>query len=241
MTIENYFAIQTKLVLDYFEEWHFRDNHHFSDGERTRYCVLFDAFNKCEKQTDSSSDNNSNHHNCIGCNLEEGCLSILDFLKKYCDSENTRTYLTIYTFLFYSLAERVAVVYKELGIVNGNNFDWVKFPVLRNIKHWANFFKHPKAYMFLHHPSYFLENDSSKPNFFVKGEINNEFVEKFYSANPDNNELRNQCKNKDGWNVIFPDILQLTKDLCFELDKVCEFILIPENLQKLRPFTTLRK
>jgi len=59
----------------------------------------------------------------------------------------------------------------------------VKLPVLRNIKHWAIFFKYPKAYIFLHHPSCFLENDPSKPNFLAYGEINNEFVEKFYCAN----------------------------------------------------------
>jgi hypothetical protein len=39
-------------------------------------------------------------------------------------------------------------------------------------------FKYPKAYVFLHHPSYFLENDPSKPNFLVKGEINNQFSNK---------------------------------------------------------------
>ncbi len=238
----NFFSEQTKLAAAYFEQWHHAFKSKTGDrGERSRYCQLFDVFEDREKRelinAGVKEDDIPSFHNCLGCNFEEGCMNVLDFLKEFEGTEKTRTYLTVYTLLFYTLAERLAVVYQELGVVNGKQFDWQQFPVLRNIKHWANFFKHPKAYMFLHHPGYFLENDPDRPNFMINGEVDTVFVDSFYRAGADNIKLRSLFENKKGWNIIFPDLLQMTKDLCDEVDKACDFVMQPSNVEVLRTFT----
>lgn len=239
----DFFGEQTKLVSNYFEEWHkkFKTTGDADDG-RSRYCQLFDVFEERERRELPISTNKDSSsitfHNCIGCNFEEGCLNILDFVKQFSGTEKTRTYLTLYTLLFYTLAERMAVIYKELGIVdNKGNFNWNQFPVLRNIKHWANFFKHPKSYMFLHHPSYFLEDDPDRPDFLIEGEVDSNFVDSFYRAGSNNQQLRNLFANKKGWKIIFPNIVELTKKLCAEVDTICDLIIIPKNIDILRPFT----
>lgn len=242
MIESNYFSEQTKLVADFFEKWHNELKiNSVEKGQRSRYCLLYDAFEDRErKELEENGINDAGRtsfHNCIGCNFEEGCLNILDFVKQFAGTEKVRTYLTIYSLLFYTLAERLAVVYHELGVVNGKKFDWSQFPILRNIKHWANFFKHPKAYMFLHHPDYFLEKDPDRPNFMIEGEVDSSFVDLFYRAGADNEALRQLLGNKKGWKVIFPDLLLFTKDLCKEVDNAFDFILKSENIEKLRPFT----
>lgn len=238
----SFFSEQTKQVADFFETWHNEFKSRSDSGEeRSRYCQLFDAFEEREKrefpEQPAQGETDIMFHNCIGCNFEEGCLNILDFVKTFSGTKNERTYFTIYSLLFYTLAERMAVVYQELGIVNGRNFDWSRFPVLRKIKHWANFFKHPKAYMFLHHPVYFLENDPERPNFMINGEVDSNFVDSFYRAGADNLELRRLFENQKGWKVIFPALPEFTRELCHEMDVICDFILQPENIEILRLFT----
>lgn len=239
----SFFSNQTRLVEEYFKDWHnkFKIIGEKGDG-RSRYCQLFDVFEERERrEMTSPTDEEENiitFHNCIGCNLEEGCLNIQDFVEQFSGTEKIRSYLTTYSLLFYTLAERIGVIYKELGVIdNRGEFDWSRFPTLRRIKHWANFFKHPKAYMFLHHPGYFLEDDPDRPNFMIEGEINNDFVDSFYRAGSKNDELRALFANKKGWNIVFPDIMKLTKELCTEIDNACDFVIQPENIELLRPFT----
>ncbi|HEY1019100.1 MAG TPA: hypothetical protein VGE25_08890 [Sediminibacterium sp.] len=239
----SFFSDRTRLVEQYFRDWHnkFAAVGKAGDG-RSRYCRLFDVFEERERRDLASpTDDKGNiitFHNCIGCNFEEGCLNILDFVEQFSGTEKVRTYLTIYTLLFYTLAERMGVIYKELNLVdNKGEFDWIRFPVLRRIKHWANFFKHPKSYMFLHHPDYFLENDPDRPNFLVEGEVNSAFVDSFYKAGGKNAELRTLVKNKKDWKVIFPDLLVFTQELCAELDGACDYVMQPDNIETLRPFT----
>lgn len=239
----SFFSEQTKQVSDYFEKWHTEFKYSSKNGDmRSRYCQLYDVFEDRERREPFNENNKKYnsplYHNCIGCNLEEGCLNILDFTQRFSGGENARTYLTIYSLLFYTLAERMGVIYEELGIITDKNkFDWTKFPVLRQIKHWANFFKHPKSYMFLHHPDYFLENDPKRPNFLIEGEINSDFVNRYYKANANNEQLRSVLTNKKDWKIIFPDIVKFTKNLCYEIDNFCEYVIRPENVEVLRSFT----
>ena len=237
MTENSFFSSQTKQVYEYFNEWLFSnpDNKEEEESKKSIYCELYDVFH--QKEFEVSNDSDKSYHNCIGCNFEEGCLTILDFLKKFSETTNISPYLTIYSLLFYSQAERLAVVYKELGYTSGNSFDWTRFPTLRTIKHWANFFKHPKAYMFLHHPSYFIETDPEKPNFMINGVIDTAFVENFYRAGADNTMLQQLFENGTKFKIFYPDLLQFTRDLCAEFSAIIPVIKQEAHTQLLRKYT----
>lgn len=238
LIIENpHFSSQTYKVYEYFNEWLFSnlDNKNNEESKKTIYCELFDVFHL--KEFKATNDSRKNYHNCIGCNLEEGCLTILDFLEKFSKATNVSSYLTIYSLLFYSQAERLAVIYNELGYTIHDGFDWTRFPTLRSIKHWANFFKHPKAYMFLHHPCYFIESDPNIPNFMINGVIDNSFVEKYYRARADNTMLQQLFENGTKFKIIYPDLLELTIKMCAEFAAIIPVIKEEAHTQLLRKYT----
>jgi hypothetical protein len=237
MRENTFFSTQTQEVYEYFESWLFSysENKTNDGNKKSIYCDLYDFFYK--KEIDSNKSDSKNYHNCIGCNFEEGCFTILDYLRRFSGSTSISPYLTIYSLLFYHQAERLAVIYKELRYTSGKNFDWVSFPTLRTIKHWANFFKHPKAYMFLHHPSYFIETDPEKPNFLIQGIINTDFVDNFYKASADNTQLLQLFENGKKFKIFYPDLLQLTKDLCTEFSNIIPIIKLEKNADKLRKYT----
>ena len=211
MQNNTFFTNQTIQVRDYFEKWLFSNSDN-KDNEfkKSIYCELFDSFN--QKEIEVRNEFEKHYHNCVGCNFEEGCLTILDFLKRFSGTTNVSPYLTIYSLLFYSQAERLAVIYMELGFTNGEKFDWESFPILRTIKLWANLFKHPKAYMFLHHPDYFIETDPSKPDFMINGVINTDFIDNYYRAAADNKMLYKLFENGTQFKIFYPDLLKFTKE-----------------------------
>lgn len=236
MSEDKYFSDQTFKVLEYFETWLYSmppiEGGDFD--KRSIFCELFDVFHEREGGTSTLE---MPHHNCIGCNFDEGCLTILEFLKRFSGSTNMLPYLTIYTLLFYAQAERMGVIYKELGYVSRDNFDWGAFPNLALIKHWANFFKHPKAYMYLHHPTYHIETDPGRPNFMLNGIIDTQFVQTFYRAGADNKKLAKHFEKGTSYTVFFPDLLELTKNLCQAFQDIIPIIKKIENIEVLRKYT----
>jgi hypothetical protein len=147
----------------------------------------------------------------------------------------------MYTLVFYLQAERLAVIYEELGYTQKGKteFDWNRFPNLQNIKYWANFFKHPKSYMLLHHPIFYLEGDPDIPNILVNDIINEVFIRNYYNGPKKNEELRNRIANQDLVNIIFPNLLTFTTKACNEFEKIIEVITKDENhIKKLANFTT---
>lgn len=240
-----YFKEQIKESSDYFETWYYRkENQVFiSQGKPIKdslYRDLYDVFSDYSKE--KVGNKNEISHNCIGCNFEEGARNILLFFKYNNEVLSQRYFLTLYTLLFYLQAERLAVIYKELGYINSKKeFDWEKFPNLQRIKCWANFFKHPKSYMLLHHPDFFIEGDPYIPNFMVKGIIDEEFVRKFYNGWKYNEDLREVLSNQEDFKIIFPNLLNFTKCLCFEFEKIISVILSDKaNIEKLSTFSTIK-
>lgn len=236
-----YFLNQTSTIADYFENWLFPtdDRYKVTGNKKSIYSVLYDVFSDNYKQ--KPGNQNAIAHNCIGCNFEDSTSNILYFLKTNKNCLSTQYYLTLYTFLFYAHAERLAVIYKEIGYVNGKDFDWQSFPVLQSIKYWANFFKHPKASMLLHHPDFFIDTDPDKPNFLVNAVIDHEFVKTFYKASADNDLLRETLANKNYVKVFYPDLIETTKALCAEFSKIIDVIKNdPTVIEKLEPYTTIK-
>lgn len=243
---ESYFAQQLGLSAEYFDKWLYRRDSKVFELEgkpkkQTFYNDLYDIFSKHHKAQKGKEQEIG--HNCIGCNFEEGARNIELLFKYNRNTDSERYFLTLYSLLFYLQAERLAVIYKEIGytVKGKDEFDWASFPVLQKIKYWANFFKHPKYYMLLHHPMFFIEGDPSTPNFMINGIINNDFIHKFYSGGKHNEDLRTELENKDMYIIIFPNLLEFTKQLCEEFEKIIHVIMNDKTLiEKLASYTTIK-
>jgi hypothetical protein len=242
-----YFKEQVLASSEYFEQWLYSgDIKSFitDKGEpikKSFYCELHDVFLDYHKSLEGNE--NDIVHNCIGCNLEEGARTIELFFYHNKNTDSKRYFLTLYSLLFYLQAERLAVIYKELGykVPNKDKFDWSAFPVLQRINCWANFFKHPKSYMLLHHPMFFIEGEPHIPNLMINGIIDDSFIHKFYKSRENNGDLRIELENKDNYIVVFPNLLELTMDLCSEFEKIKTLILNNKKLvEKLAAYTSLK-
>jgi uncharacterized protein YbcC (UPF0753/DUF2309 family) len=90
--------------------------------------------------------------------------------------------------------------------------------------------------MFLHHPTYHIESYAKNPNFLFKGVINTDFVKKYYNGKSLNNELEKKLLNEN-YKIFFPDLLEFTKELCVEFEKLFEIINSnDDHIEKLQLF-----
>lgn len=242
--LDSYFATQISESKVYFEKWLYRkESKNFAvdnvpipeDCYDDLYHIFKDHYRIKNNKPDAIA------HNCIGCNLAEGARHINIFFRNNNKDVSESYFLSTYTLLFYIQAERLGVIYKELGYINKRNeFDWESFPALLKLKRWANFFKHPKSYMYLHHPTFYIDGYTRMP-IIKDGRIDNAFVNKYYSGNGKNNDLKTLLANKSH-SVIFPNLLEFTIELCSEFEKVIQIIKNnPDAVEKLSPFTIERE
>jgi hypothetical protein len=230
----DYFQKQIKHSFEFFEEWLYPSVYEnlTYKGIPLRKSVFFDKLDKL------SHDKDDYKHNCLPCNLTDGANLIRYFLKSNFKCENIRYFVNIYSILLYQQAERFGVIYVKLGYKkeDKNEFDWSKFPSLIKIKHWANFFKHPKSSMFIHHPTFHIESFPDNPNFMFDGIIDSEFVKKYFAGPNLNSKLEILLLNKE-FKIFFPDIISFTKLLCDESDYLINIINSKnENIEKLKFF-----
>jgi hypothetical protein len=182
-------------------------------------CQIHDAFGGM----------NGVHHNCLGCNFAESVGSIYNFLAEYKQKKSVQQDFVIYILLQYLLVERIEIVFDILQVPE--NHKDKHFKVFKQIRKWANFIKHPKAFILTHHPEYSYEGsgfDFGKEFSLV---INEQFVERYYKGakNPDdqkkiNKELLDKLKNKRDILVEFPDMYKLTEKLCYSIEKFVQLI-----------------
>lgn len=159
---------------------------------------------------------NENNHNCLGCNLAEIESQYISFLKHYKRFHSENESFTLYILLSYLLVERIEQVMKLMELPESYRLE--KFKTLITIRRWANFIKHPKSYMLVHHPSYIHENDP-----LIEGlkegkiQINTGFIETYYNGESKNKELFKILENKTNVLVVYPNIEELTQCFCLEI------------------------
>jgi hypothetical protein len=245
---DKYFNEQIQHSESYFNKWLYTSEskiltHKGEPIKKTVYCELDDTFSNYHS---SKIDNEHGiAHNCLSCNFKEGAKNIELFFEYNKNTNSRRYFLTLYSLMFYLQAERLGVIYKELGFnieyKGESKFNWTAFPKLQRIKYWANFFKHPKYYMLLHHPMFFIEGDPYTPNLIINGIIDDAFIHKFYSGGKSNKDLRAELENKNNFIIIFPNLLNLTIDLCSEFEKIVTLITNDkETIAKLATYTTIK-
>jgi hypothetical protein len=192
----------------------------YGDG-KTKACEIY-----FKMISDPKLDNN-----CLGENFNQ-MLEIIksDFFNKYKPSQDTEDqfYFTSFIMWLYFVTSRVDFIF---DLLNSSNDQSSIFRVFQNkylssfqlIRRWANFFKHPREFIFCHWPEFHLEND------FNRDEINSsviiidsEFVKDNYSRK--NGPIKS-LNNAMDVVVLIPDLEKLTLTFCNEINSFFDFIL----------------
>lgn len=169
----------------------------------------------------------SSYHNCLACQLEEGNNKLIRFLHDTDTSKNDveeKEYIfTVFILLLYLQVEKLNTIFKFIGIT----FEFVEenWKVLGEIRKWANFIKHPKGFLFTHHPDFHFETENIKPDKNTKI-IGSEFVFKLYNHEDKEklNQTIQQIGNKNNLIVLIPDPNRLIKDYIVVSKKFCDTV-----------------
>lgn len=169
------------------------------------FCVL-------QEYTHLGNRNNTEHHNCLACQLKQGDDRLARFLRESKTGEDEEYDFTIFILLMYLQVEKLNTIFKFIGITQ----DYVEenWQVLIEIRKWANFVKHPKGFLFTHHPIFVFETAQVKKNSKTKVLDYKTFVSKFY--NHENKDYLTQTiqeiGNKQNITVVIPSPLRLIKE-----------------------------
>ena len=171
-------------------------------------------------------------HNCIGCNLA-------DYTKlMYTAIENLNINSPIEAFsstilYAYLLVERFEEIFKIVEL--HKSYRLKHFQVFVKIRRWANFLKHPKAFMFVHHPIYYFENDvtieDADSDSYIF--IDQSFIDEYYSDGEKNTKLYKTLSNKKDVIVLLPDYSELIHEFCAAQKKFIELISKNEVFREL--------
>lgn len=163
-------------------------------------------------------ENEEEDHNCIGCNLNDSALLIYTQLLNFDLFISIRHNFTMYIMTLYLMVERVDTLLNIISINETYKKD--KFKTLIKIRKWANFIKHPKAFLLVHHPEYTFEGSSKNSELrkYANQTIDyNRFILPYYSNDDKNKELYEKLENKEKILVAFPNPIRLMEEFCKEL------------------------
>ena len=167
-------------------------------------CQLHDAFGTYD----------TSHHNCLGCNFADSTWLIHNFLRTYDLQEAIQYAYSTLIILAYLLVERIDTFFNiiELNKIYRNQY----FKILLEVRRWANFLKHPKAFLLTHHPTFSFygspKNKELRNNANIV--IDRAFIDKYYVNDEKNKELYKELENKENVLVVFPDAVWLVQSLC---------------------------
>lgn len=155
-------------------------------------------------------------HNCLGCNFARQIAALIATCRNLKSTpENQEDWISVATLLYWmNPIVDACVTTTHLAGLDLEKFR-SDFPGLIDIKPWANFFKHPKAFQFTHHATLgFTKPAGTEPSVM----INTEFVQKFYKNTKKNRELRDQLKGSDAPFVELPNMTFLAKRFCEDFE-----------------------
>lgn len=190
-------------------------------GHSQIFCKLHDYL--------KTENSNEFSHSCIACNLNDSIEKIYKFCKntevETEFSNELREYnFTVFILLCYLFVEKITTIFKVIGITQ--EFVESNWNVLIKIRKWANFIKHPKGFLFTHHPNYFYEFETILSNHKEFKSIGYDFVKKFYNKeNPEIfKQLIKEIGNKDEINVFIPNPIEICEDLVIFSTQFTEII-----------------
>lgn len=184
-------------------------------------------------------------HNCVACNLNSSNRLIQIFLLEYKNFYDSKLIFTNFILLLYLQVEVCNEYFNIMSIPE--NYRLKHFQIFQEVKYWANFLKHPKGFMLVHHPNWSFEGRISKrfPESKLKKSnpmLDSEFIKKYYSGDKNNNELYKILIRKENLDVIFPNPINLITKFTEAQKKFAEIISKNEIVREmLNDKTTLEE
>jgi hypothetical protein len=182
-------------------------------------CKIHDAFGGL----------NGSHHNCLGCNFADSQSVVFNHLSNFESHTNIQESVSLYIITLYLLVERIETVMNIVQVPQV--FRDKHFKMFQQIHKWANFIKHPKAFILTHHAEWGMEGTDLLKEGKFKVTINDSFVETYYKGerDPDKQKARNKelykiLRNESSICVVLPDIAKLTEKLCYSLKAFAKLI-----------------
>ena len=176
---------------------------------------------------DTLTEGREDCENCLGENFNQLIQTIVkDWFDNYTPTEESSAefYAMTYILWLYLFFERIEFIINEVD--PNKNFHLIQ-SYRRSLKHmdeirvWANFFKHPKHFVYVHWPKYIFVGQAFKraANTML---INTTFLKEHYSSEVQ--DLPKSLENKNVVVVPFPKLDILTKGFCDELKGFFRFI-----------------
>lgn len=178
----------------------------FEGNQDSTFCKLHEILST--RETD---------HNCIGCNLND----ILSYSRRGLESSllfNSSSHiLTSLIINLYLVVERIDTILNIIELNSAHRED--NFKALNRIRKWANFIKHPKAFILCHHPIYTFQGcqHNSALHKYNPIRIDDTFIITYYSDNEKNVALFNILENKENVLVVFPAVQKLIMEFVSEI------------------------
>lgn len=207
---------------EYFKEVSEDFHSKFFKGDNPLICELHDILDKGEL-----------NHNCLACNIASSFDLIQKHLRNH-DSLQDQEYAFQSTIIiYYLLVEKFFAIFKSIeeaelkpkGYKNAHK-------TMRLIWGWANFLKHPKAFMYVHDPKFInlgeyqlKENENNKGDENSYLGIENEFIKKYYMGGSKNTELYELIKNKTNVLVVYPDFKEINIGLKNEITEFMALVI----------------
>jgi len=171
-------------------------------------------------------------HNCVGCNLNDINNRTGEFLIQHRYFRDLSLTFTNFILLLYLQVEAIHKYFEIIQLQESYRLKY--FKVFQDIIRWANFLKHPKPFMLVHHPEWTFEGRKLKVSDlqgFVDEEIvmtdptvDTKFVNKYYSGSKKNTELYKILSKKEDVLVVFPDPKKLYTEFAEAQKKFIDMI-----------------
>lgn len=192
MSSDTLLILEFEDVLIHFLKFHYN---FLNEAEESFFCSIHKNFTE--------------GHNCVACNLNESNNRIIEFLYAFRTFRDVNTTFSIFILLLYLQVESITEYLNLLALPQNSLKS--NFFTLTKIRRWANFLKHPKSFMLVHHAIYSYEQrkENAKKKNAKELNIDTDFVMKYYAGSKENKELFNVLNLKEDVEVIFPNPVEL--------------------------------
>lgn len=214
---------------------------HFQTAKKEIEKICIDSPDRnCEQvfcklhNTEYLGTDTSSSHACLACNLNDSLEKIHKFLASLKRDDDIEYSFTVFTLLTYLTVEKLTIIFKHIGITQ--EYVESNWKVLIEIRKWANFVKHPKGFLFSHHPEYAFENEKIESKYKAWKKLNyNNFIEPLYKKEDEGKykETISQIGNKKDILVIIPNPERIIKDLSIVCNAFCEKVKNNEHFKEI--------